>query len=119
MNRFLYFISDIILLLSLFLKTVLQRNRIISNSKNGLSGAFKTKVHGTRAFRNIENLISFANCNVNIYNRYREKVYSSIGYGIPQAGKYGVANLSSGTYYYIMNQQYELKVLSESVTIIR
>jgi gliding motility-associated-like protein len=68
---------------------------------------------------NIKYLDSYANCTVDIYNRYGERVYSSIGYGIPWNGTYKGASLPTGTYYYIINLKNGLKVLSGNVTIIR
>ncbi|MDB4902642.1 MAG: beta-propeller fold lactonase family protein [Mucilaginibacter sp.] len=68
---------------------------------------------------NIKYLDSYANCTVGIYNRYGEKVYSSIGYGIPWNGTYKGASLPTGPYYYIINLKNGLKVLSGNLTIIR
>jgi len=56
---------------------------------------------------------------VNVYNRYGEKVYSSIGYGVPWDGRYGGRDLPTGTYYYIIDLKNGIKVLSGDVTIIR
>lgn len=67
----------------------------------------------------IKNLDKFPNCTVDIYNRYGEKVYSSIGYGIPWDGKYGGAKLPVSTYYYMINLKNGSKVLSGSITIMR
>ena len=68
---------------------------------------------------NIKNLVFYTNCSVNVYNRYGELVYSSIGYGVPWDGKYNGTNLPQGTYYYIINLNNGSKVLSGNVTIIR
>jgi len=68
---------------------------------------------------NIKFLDSYPNCTVKIYNRYGENVYSSVGYGIAWNGTYRGIQLPQGTYYYIINLQSGLKVLSGSVTIIR
>jgi gliding motility-associated-like protein len=67
----------------------------------------------------IKFLNSYLNCAVNIYNRYGENVYSSIGYGKPWDGTYRGAQLPVGTYYYIINLKNGLKVLSGFVAIIR
>jgi len=67
----------------------------------------------------IKNLNSYLNCTVQIYNRYGENVYSSIGYGIPWDGTYKGAALPTGTYYYIINLNNDSKVLSGFVVIIR
>jgi gliding motility-associated-like protein len=67
----------------------------------------------------IEKLNIFPNCTVDIYNRYGEKVYSSIGYGTPWDGKHRGAKLPVSTYYYIINLKNGSKILSGGITIIR
>jgi gliding motility-associated-like protein len=61
----------------------------------------------------------YANSSVDIYNRWGEKVYSSIGYSIPWDGTYKGSALPAGVYYYIINLKSDLKVLSGFVVIIR
>jgi gliding motility-associated-like protein len=68
---------------------------------------------------NVKYLDSYTNCTVDIYNRYGEKVYSSIGYGIPWNGTFKGAALPAGTYYYIIDLKNGGKVLSGFVAIIR
>ncbi|WP_419789153.1 hypothetical protein HDF18_25510 [Mucilaginibacter sp. X5P1] len=41
---------------------------------------------------------NYPNCKVDVYNRYGEKLYSSIGYPIPRDGKYEGAILPVRTY---------------------
>lgn len=67
----------------------------------------------------IKYLESYPGNTVDVYNRYGEKVYSSVGYGIPWDGTYKGTNLPPGTYYYIINPKNGRKVVSGSVTIIR
>ncbi|HWZ13646.1 MAG TPA: beta-propeller fold lactonase family protein [Mucilaginibacter sp.] len=67
----------------------------------------------------IEKLNTFPNCTVDVYNRYGEKVYSSIGYGTPWDGKHRGAKLPVSTYYYIINLKNGGKILSGWITIIR
>lgn len=68
---------------------------------------------------NIKNLNYFANCSVNIFTRWGEKVYSSIGYPVPWDGTYKGAALPTGTYYYIIDLKNGLTPLSGFVTIVR
>ncbi len=65
--------------------------------------------------------IKFAdsNCTVNIFNRWGQTVFSSIGYGIPWDGNYRGTPLPAGTYYYIINFDSGVKVLAGYVAIIR
>jgi gliding motility-associated-like protein len=67
----------------------------------------------------IKSLDTFPNCTVDVYNRYGEKVYSSIGYGSPWDGKHRGAKLPVGTYYYVIDLKNGSKVLSGRITIIR
>jgi len=67
----------------------------------------------------IKYLNSYLNCTVQIYNRYGENVYSSIGYGIPWNGTYKGARLPAGAYYYIINLKNGVNALSGFVAIIR
>jgi len=68
---------------------------------------------------NIKYLDSYPGNTVDIYNRYGEKVFSSVGYTVPWDGTYKGAVLPSDTYYYIINPRNGRKVISGSVTIIR
>jgi gliding motility-associated-like protein len=68
---------------------------------------------------NIKYIENYPNCTVDIYNRYGEKLYSSIGYPIAWDGRYKGANLPMGTYYYIIDPKDGLKAVSGYVAIIR
>ncbi|MDB5007180.1 MAG: beta-propeller fold lactonase family protein [Mucilaginibacter sp.] len=84
-----------------------------------IPNAFTPNGDGINDTWNIKNLESYPNCLMEIYNRYGEKVYSSIGYGIPWDGTYRGASLPAGTYYYIIDLKVNSKVLSGYVAIIR
>lgn len=68
---------------------------------------------------NIKNLKAYPNCTVNIYTRYGENIFVSVGYGIPWDGRYKGSYLPQGTYYYIIKPEDGRKILSGSVSIIR
>jgi gliding motility-associated-like protein len=68
---------------------------------------------------NIKYLENYPNCVVYIFNRYGERLYSSIGYSTPWDGKYKGTNLPTGTYYYIIDTKSNLKTVAGFVTIIR
>jgi gliding motility-associated-like protein len=87
--------------------------------KLGVINTFTPNGDGFNDTWTIKYLESYTGNTVDIYNRYGEKVYSSVGYGIPWDGTYKGANLPSGTYYYIINPKNGRKVVSGSVTIIR
>jgi gliding motility-associated-like protein len=87
--------------------------------KLGVINTFTPNGDGFNDTWTIKYLESYPGNTVDVYNRYGEKVYSSVGYGIPWDGTYKGANLPSGTYYYIINPKNGRKVVSGSVTIIR
>lgn len=51
----------------------------------------------------IEELKSYPNCIVEVFTRYGTKVFHSKGYGIPWDGTFKGAQLSNGTYYYVID----------------
>lgn len=67
----------------------------------------------------IKYLESYPNCTVDIYNRYGEHLYSSIGYATAWDGTYNGTLLPAGTYYFIINPKNGRKKIAGSVTIIR
>jgi gliding motility-associated-like protein len=67
----------------------------------------------------IKFLNTYTNATVNIFNRYGEKVYSSIGYSIPWDGKFKGVALPFGVYYYIIDPKNGIKPMSGSLTIIK
>lgn len=68
---------------------------------------------------NIQFLNAYLNCSVDIFTRYGQKVYSSIGYAIPWDGTLRGAALPAGTYYYIINLKNGLSPLSGFVALLR
>lgn len=68
---------------------------------------------------NIKYLASYSTCTVQIFNRYGENVYSSIGYGTPWDGTFKGAKLPTGTYYYVINLKNDSKLLSGFVAVIK
>jgi len=84
-----------------------------------IPNAFTPNGDGINDTWNIKYLENYPNCLVDIYNRYGERLYSSVGYPIPWDGKYKGAILPTGTYYYVINTKSNLKTFSGYVTIIR
>jgi len=68
---------------------------------------------------NIQYIDEYPHCTVDIFDRYGQKVYTSIGYPTPWDGRYKGANLPTGTYYYIINPKSGRKQVSGYVAIIR
>ena len=67
----------------------------------------------------IKYLESYTGATVEVFNRFGQKVYSSIGYTIPWDGRYNNTDLPAGVYYYLINPGHGRKTFSGSVTIIR
>jgi len=68
---------------------------------------------------NIKYLDDYANCTVQIFNRYGQSVFSSVGYGIPWDGTYKGAELPTGTYYYVIDLKNDTKYLSGFIALLR
>ncbi|BAU53895.1 hypothetical protein MgSA37_02066 [Mucilaginibacter gotjawali] len=68
---------------------------------------------------NIKYLDTYSTCTVQIFNRYGESVYSSIGYGTPWDGTFKGAKLPTGTYYYVINLKNDTKLLSGFIALIK
>ena len=68
---------------------------------------------------NIKYLDTYADGTVEVFNRYGNKVYSSVGYSIPWDGRFKNVSLPVSTYYYIINPKHGRKIISGWVAIIR
>jgi len=68
---------------------------------------------------NIANIDSYPGCTVNIYTRWGQNVFSSVGYGKSWDGRYKGTLLPVSTYYYIIDLKNDSRPYSGSVTIIR
>ena len=67
----------------------------------------------------INNLNTYTNCTVNVFNRYGKKIYSSVGYSVPWDGRYKDSEVASGTYYYIIDPEKGRKQITGSITVLR
>jgi gliding motility-associated-like protein len=67
----------------------------------------------------IQYLGTYANCRVQVFNRYGQKVFESTGYNTPWNGKYNDQPLPFGTYYYVIELRKGMKALTGFVTIVR
>jgi len=67
----------------------------------------------------IKHLDLYANCTVEVLNRYGQKVYYSNGYPAPWNGKLNGTNLPVGTYYYIIKLTSAAKPVTGYLAILR
>ncbi len=68
---------------------------------------------------NIPNLSDYNGASVEVFNRYGQQVFYSIGYNTPWNGTRNGQPVPAGTYYYIVQLKNGFKPLSGSVTILR
>jgi gliding motility-associated-like protein len=64
-------------------------------------------------------LDSYPGCEVEVFNRYGQAIFRSVGYGKAWDGTFKGSPLPVGTYYWIINPKNGRKAISGSVTIIR
>jgi len=81
--------------------------------------AFSPNNDGINDQWNIEALVGYPNCLVDIYTRYGTLIFHSKGYTKPWDGTLRGNQLSSGTYYYVIDLGNNLPKLSGYVAIIR
>ncbi len=84
-----------------------------------IPNAFTPNGDGINDTWNIKYIDTYPGNTVDVFNRYGEKVYSSIGYSTPWDGTFRGTPLPPGTYYYIINPKNGRKTISGNVTIIR
>jgi len=84
-----------------------------------IPNTFTPNADGINDTWDIKYLDLYVNCSVDIFTRWGQKVYSSIGYSIPWDGTYKGSALPVGTYYYIINLKNGLSPLSGFVVLIR
>jgi len=68
---------------------------------------------------NITGLIAYVDATVDIFDRYGQKVFHSLGYSKPWDGTLNGKALPFGVYYYVINTNANGQVLSGYITIIR
>ncbi len=84
-----------------------------------IPNAFSPNGDGTNDTWEIENLSDYTGVTVEVYNRYGQLLYTSLGYNTPWDGTTKGRPLPVATYYYIIQLKNGFKPLSGSITIIR
>jgi gliding motility-associated-like protein len=67
----------------------------------------------------IQYLESYPGCTIDVFNRYGQEVFKSVGYEKPWDGTFKGTPLPVGTYYWVINPKNGREALTGSVTIIR
>ncbi|MEN9599280.1 MAG: hypothetical protein RL596_1599 [Bacteroidota bacterium] len=81
--------------------------------------AFSPNGDGINDRWRIQYLESYPGATVDVFNRYGQTVFSSVGYAVDWDGTVNGSALPIGTYYYVINPKNGRKIISGSVTIIR
>lgn len=81
--------------------------------------AFSPNGDGVNDTWNIKYLESYPGATVDVFNRYGQIVYRSLGYTRPWDGRVQGSPLPIGTYYYIINPKNGKPPITGSITIIR
>jgi gliding motility-associated-like protein len=84
-----------------------------------IPNAFTPNGDGINDLWNIGYLNDYTNCTVDVFNRYGQLIFHSIGYGKPWNGTNNGGQLPSGVYYYVIDLKNGTKKLSGEVTIIK
>ena len=84
-----------------------------------INNTFTPNGDGINDTWNINYLSNYAQCTVDVFTRYGQQIFHSIGYPVPWDGTYGGKNLPSGTYYYVIDLKNDTKKLAGFVAIIR
>jgi gliding motility-associated-like protein len=91
----------------------------ISLSKLKIPNVITPNNDGINDTWKLDALQSYPSAQVQLYNRYGQKVFESKGYSTPFDGTMNGSALATGTYYYIINLNAGCDLLSGSLTIIR
>jgi len=67
----------------------------------------------------IQYLESYPGATVDVYNRYGQPIFSTVGYDVDWDGTVNGKALPIGTYYYVINPKNGRKIISGSITIIK
>ena len=100
-----------------YLQGILTVTPALTNAS--IPNTFTPNGDGINDVWDIKYLEYFPRCTVNIYNRYGEKVFSSIGYTIPWDGRYKGSVLPTGAYYYIIDLKNGDGLISGWVAIVK
>lgn len=84
-----------------------------------IPNAFSPNNDGINDVWNIPALSSYADCSVQIFNRYGQLLFESKGYSKPWNGTFKGQQLPVATYYYIITANIKSGKIAGSVTILR
>lgn len=92
---------------------------VIVSPELKIDNTFTPNGDGVNDYWNITGLIAYTDASVDIFDRYGQKVFHSLGYPKPWDGTYNGKPVPTGTYYYVITTNYNGQVLSGWVAVIR
>jgi gliding motility-associated-like protein len=84
-----------------------------------IPNTFTPNGDGINDYWDIQGLIAYSNATVDIFDRYGQSVFHSVGYPKPWDGSYAGKQAPVGVYYYIIKTNFGGQVFSGWVTVIR
>lgn len=84
-----------------------------------ISNTFTPNGDGVNDYWDIPGLTAYAGATVDVFDRNGQKVFHSVGYGVPWDGTYNGQPLPFGTYYYIVDTKIIKPVFAGFVAIVR
>ncbi len=84
-----------------------------------INNTFTPNNDGVNDYWDIIGLIAYHDATVDIFDRWGQKVFHSLGYPKPWDGTYNGKPVPVGVYYYVINTHFGGQVLSGYVTVIR
>ncbi|PWK70868.1 gliding motility-associated-like protein [Mucilaginibacter oryzae] len=97
---------------SSFVNVKVSPNIVVKNT-------FTPNADGANDYWEITGLVAYEDVTVDVYNRYGQPVFHSLGYPKPWDGSTNGKQVPSGTYYYVINSKKEKLRLSGYVVILR
>lgn len=88
-------------------------------SKVEIPNTFTPNADGINDTWFIKGLAGYPNCLVSIYNRLGQLMYRSKGYSADWDGRANGKDVPASTYYYVIDLQFQNKVMSGHVTVIK
>ncbi len=83
-----------------------------------IPNAFTPNGDGVNDKWDIVGLVAYQQATVDIFNRYGQKIFHSVGYSTPWDGTYNHRLLPTGAYYYVIDTNMFGQILSGCVTLI-
>jgi gliding motility-associated-like protein len=95
------------------------QTQIIVSPEITVSNTITPNGDGINDYWVIKGLIAYEQATVDIFNRYGQKIFHSLGYPKPWDGTYNGSSLPVGVYYYVIDTKVNGQVLSGPITIIK